>query len=84
MRVVNFRAQWVREGMVLTTLPANTAMTSDEMQAYYSGIRYGTVNHKMLRKPRTFPRAVLLTKDNRFLLIPMTPDVVVLPVEENS
>lgn len=84
VKVVNVRAHWVREGMLLTTLPANTAMTSDEMQAYYSGIRYGTVGHKQLRKPRFFPRIVLLTADSRFLLIPMTPDIVIVPVKEET
>ncbi len=84
MKVANLRAQWVREGTVLTMLPANAAMTPEEMHTYYGGERRGTANHRRLRQPCAFSRIVLLTTDHRFLLIPVTPDIVVFPMKETS
>lgn len=84
MKLVNPRVRWVREGMLLTTLPKDTPMTSDEMQSYYGGIRRGTVLYKQLRRPCTYPRAVLLVEGNKFLIVPLTPDVFIVPVKEQS
>lgn len=81
MKLFNPRAKWCIEGMLLATLPPHFPLTAQEMQAFYIGVKYGTVNYKMLRRSSPYPRKVILTADNRFLIVPITPDIQVIHTE---
>jgi len=81
VKLVNVKSEWVVEGMFLGAVSANVPLTSEQMDAYYSGIRKGTVIYKRLRQPSRFTRTALLTANNRFLIVPMTPDIHVFPTE---
>ncbi len=84
MKLLNPRAGWGVEGTLVGLIHRRLPLTAQEMASYFIGISYGTVLYKQLRRSCFFDRTVVLTEDHRFILVPMTPDVQIIPTEEHS
>lgn len=84
MKLINAREQWVVEGMLIGLIHKQVPLDAQQMHAYYTGINYGSVPYKFLRRAIPFDRSVILTAEHRFIIVPMTPDIQVIPTEEHS
>lgn len=82
MRLVNARALWILEGMLVHTIPAKEPIRKEFMNELFPGLQRSTDLYRRVASPSPFERSVLIKPNNSIVIVPMSPDVQVMTGED--
>lgn len=84
MKIHNARGTWTVEGKKVYLIPSDRPLNAVEMKALHPDVETGTRSYDMLRSPSKYHRVVLLKDNGVLVMVPMTENVQVVEITEDT